>query len=116
VKAGDETLTIVQCSQRIDATLKMNVQMQIGSLSHVALEQGKRDIVARMDGEELMAFISGIREYACEVGPQSFDVRLHARAGAALRPQQSFGKLRRARGLALRPEYEGLAERLFPLS
>ena len=116
VKAGDETLTIVQCSQRLDAALKMNIQMQIGSLGHVALEQGKRNIVACMDGEELVAFISGIREYACEVGPQSFDVRLHARASATFRPQQSFGKLRRARWLALRPENERLAQRLFPLS
>jgi hypothetical protein len=96
--------------------LETNIQMQICGLSNVALEQGKCNVMAGADNEDLVALIAGVREYACEVGPQSFDVRLHARARAPFRPQQSFGKLRRARSLALRPEDEWLAECLFPIS
>src|ERR1700691_3803877 len=116
VKAGDETLTIVQRSERVHTPLKANVQMQIGGLGNVALQQRKGHVMACANDEELVALIAGIREHACEIGAQSFDVRLHARSNATFRPQQSFGQLRRARSLALRPENERLAECLFPLS
>ena len=63
-----------------------------------------------------MPLIAGFRDYMCKVGTQRLDVRLHAGTGAAFRPQQSFGKLRRACALPLGPYDERLPQGVFPLS
>src|SRR5580700_7607175 len=62
-----------------------------------------------------MTLIAGFVDDAREIGAQSFDVRLHARACTPFGPKQFFGKLRRPGALSLRPDDERLAQPLFPL-
>ena len=115
VKAGDQALAIVQGPQTVHAALKANVQVQIGGIGRVLLKHGKRNVVAGAHGEQLMALVPRVGEHPSEVGAQRFDVRLHARACATFGPQQSLGKLRRPRPLALRPDDQRLAQCFLPL-
>jgi hypothetical protein len=100
--------------QAVHASLKANVQMQIGGFCGVLLQYGKRNVMAGTHGEQLMTRVARVGEYAAEAGAQRLDVRLHARACAPLGPQQSLRKLRGPRPLALRPDDQGFAQSLFP--
>src|ERR1700722_19213136 len=70
--------------------------------------------MAGAHGEQLMTRVARVGEHAAEAGAQRLYVRLHAHARAALCPQQSLGKLRGPRPLALRPDDQGFAKSLFP--
>src|ERR1700733_10217592 len=70
--------------------------------------------MAGAHGEQLMTRIARVGEHAAEAGAQRLDVRLHARTRAPLCPQQSLGKLRGPRPLALRPDDRGLPQTLSP--
>src|SRR3984957_15731016 len=70
--------------------------------------------MAGAHGEQLMTRVARVGEHAAEAGAQRLYVRLHAHARAALCPQQSLGKLRGPRPLALRPDDQGFAQSLFP--
>lgn len=114
MKSRDETLAIIHCAQRIDAALKSKVQMQIGDLGDMFLQQRQRKIVAGAYGKQLMTLITGIGKNTRQVGAQRLDVRLHAGSCATFSPKQSFRELRRARPLSLRPNYQRFSESLFP--
>ena len=116
MKARYEALPIGQSAQRILASLKPNIQVQVRGGGDVLLQHGQRHVVAGLHREQLMTLIAGFVDHAREVGTQGFDMRLHARARAPLGPQQPFGKLRRPGSLSLRPDDERLAQHLFPLS
>ena len=63
-----------------------------------------------------MSLIVSIVEHPGKIRPQRFNVRLHSHPGSSLRPEQSFSKLRRTRGLSLGPDDQGLAQSFLPLT
>src|SRR5882757_6482282 len=97
MKTRDEALPVVQGAKGVHTALKADVQMQVCGFSYVPLKYGKCNVMAGADGEQLMALVARVGEHASKIGTQGFDVRLHAGARAALRPQQPFGELRWAR-------------------
>jgi hypothetical protein len=61
------------------------------TLSAALLQHRKRQIVARAYREQLIAFVAGIRQHATQIRSERLDMRLHARAGPPLGPQQALG-------------------------
>ena len=83
-------------------------------LARMLGERHERLIVAGMEGEHMRAFVEGHGEGALQVGAQGLDLRQQARLGLALGPQQLGAEVGQARGLALLPQDQGLAERGVP--
>ncbi len=115
VEARYQTLSIIQGSQGIDASLESDVEVQVGVLRHVLLQYREREIVTCPQGKDQVPFITRVREHAGKIGSQSLDVRLQACARAPLSPHQSLCELCRPRFLTLGPGDERLAKCLFPL-
>ncbi len=68
MKAGHQALPIVQCTQRIDAALKADLHVQIGSLGGVLLQHGQGNVMTGSNRQQLTSVIARVGEDSIEIG------------------------------------------------
>ena len=115
MKAGHQTTTFGQRTQGVQTAreAQFDVQPAFGGL---LLQAGQQQIVAGVHPQDVHVAVQGFIQHAAQLAAQGFNVGLKAHAGAALGPQQTFGKRGQARGLTPHPGDERLVQRSFPLA
>jgi hypothetical protein len=77
-------------------------------------QRGQGVVVAGVHGEQVRAVVKGDRKSALDICAQGFDLWRQPCLGLALGPQEFGAKFGQARGLALVPTHQAVAQLQFP--